>query len=297
MRCAGIVTYNPDLERLRANLNNTVSQVDAVFIFDNGSENVADIRSLANSEYTTVKVEADPSNRGIAFALNRLLDAAKEHGFKHMLLLDQDSVPTEGMCDELERHLTGSVALVCPFILDRNRMTEEEWQAQKMPPLERLTHAAQHGAITSGSLVDVAAALEVGGFDDNLFIDYVDFDFNERLILNGYEIVKDNTVYLLHEKGKSERTWLKVPRRTSAGVQWQPLYKLGYSPMRCYYQSRNRIVYWKKYHRHTGGEGLTEIPLLMALSLLFENHRIAKLRAYSRGIHDGMKMKVVEYRK
>lgn len=80
MRCAGIVTYNPDLERLRANLNNTASQVDAVFVFDNGSENVADIRSLADSEYTTLRVEADPNNRGIAFALNRLLDAAKEHG-------------------------------------------------------------------------------------------------------------------------------------------------------------------------------------------------------------------------
>ena len=92
MRCAGIVTYNPDLERLRANLNNTASQVDAVFVFDNGSENVADIRSLADSEYTTLRVEADPNNRGIAFALNRLLDAAKEHGFKHMLLLDRKSV-------------------------------------------------------------------------------------------------------------------------------------------------------------------------------------------------------------
>ena len=64
-----------------------------MFVFDNGSENVADIRSLADSEYTTLRVEADPNNRGIAFALNRLLDAAKEHGFKHMLLLDQDSVP------------------------------------------------------------------------------------------------------------------------------------------------------------------------------------------------------------
>lgn len=297
MRCAGIVTYNPDLERLRANLNNTVSQVDAVFIFDNGSENVADIRSLADSEYTTVKVEAEPNNRGIAFALNRLLDAAKEYGFKHMLLLDQDSVPTEGMCDELERHLIGSVALVCPFILDRNRMTEEEWKSQEMPPLEQMTHAAKHGAITSGSLIDVKAALRVGGFDDNLFIDYVDFDFNERLILNGYEIVKDNTVYLLHEKGKSERTWLRVPRRTSAGVQWQPLYKLGYSPMRCYYQSRNRIIYWKKYHRYTGSEGLTEILMLMGLSLLFEKHRWAKLRAYMRGIRHGVSTRVTEYGK
>ena len=292
MRCAGIVTYNPQIERLRSNLRNTVAQVDEVFIFDNGSNNLADIRDLVEGEFKTVGIEADANNRGIAYALNRLLRAAGNADYPHMLLLDQDSVPSEGMCDELERHLHGNVALVCPFILDRNRMSVDEWRGMELPATERLRHAARRGAITSGSLIDVAAALAVGGFDENLFIDYVDFDFNERMLLNDYAIIRDNTTYLLHEKGKSERTWLKVPRRTSAGVQWQPLYKLGYSPMRCYYQTRNRIIYWKKYHVHTGNEGLTEIPMLMALSLLFENKRVAKLRAYARGIRDGVRTRV-----
>lgn len=298
MRCAGIVSFNPDLERLRANLRATAPQVRRVFVYENGSGNAKDVRALCEGEFDNVQVIADTENRGIAFALNQLLAAAHDGGYAHILMLDQDSVPTGGMCDELERHLTGDVAMVSPFILDRNRMTIAEYKAMAMPPLERLDHAAKHGAITSGTLNDVEAALAVGGFDDDLFIDYVDFDFNERLLLNGYTIIKDNNVCLIHEKGKSEKTWLRVPRRGPGGrVVWKPLYKLGYGPTRCYYQTRNRIIYWKKYHRWTGIEGVTEIPMLMALSLLFESDRIAKLRAYARGIRDGAAIHIKEYRK
>ncbi len=73
------------------------------------------------------------------------------------------------------------------------------------------------------------------------------------------------------------------------------LFTLGYNPMRCYYQARNRVIYWKKYHKWTKLEGLVEIPPLMALSLL-EPHRFAKLKAYCKGIADGMRMPVKEYR-
>lgn len=298
MRCAGIVAFNPEIERLRANLRATAPQVRQVFVYDNGSANAQDVRALCEGEFDNVHVIADTENRGIAFALNQLLAAAHDGGYAHILMLDQDSVPTEGMCDELERHLSGDVAMVSPFILDRNRMTMEEYRAMTMPPLERLTHAAKHGAITSGTLNDVEAALAVGGFDDALFIDYVDFDFNERLLLNGYTIVKDNRACLIHEKGKSEKTFVRVPRRGPCDkIVWQPLYKLGYGPIRCYYQARNRVIFWKKYHRWTGLEGLTEIPMLMVLSLVFEGHRVAKLSAYCRGIRDGVRMHIEEYRK
>lgn len=212
-------------------------------------------------------------------------------------MLDQDSVPTEGMCDELERHLSGNVAMVSPFILDRNRMTMAQYREMHLPAIERLTHAAKSGAITSGTLNNVSAALAVGGFDDELFIDYVDFDFNERLLLNGYGIVKDNRTCLIHEKGKSKHTAFKVPRRRSDGkIVWTPLFTLGYGPMRCYYQARNRVVYWRKYHRWTKLEGLVELPPLIVLSM-FEPHRLAKLKAYCRGIRDGVRMPVKEYRK
>lgn len=297
MRCAGIVSYNPDIERLRTNLHATAQQVREVFVYENGSENAQAVQRLCRDEFTNVRVISDTQNRGIAFALNRLLAAAHDCGYPHILMLDQDSVPTEGMCDELERHLSGNVAMVSPFILDRNRMTMAQYREMHLPAIERLTHAAKSGAITSGTLNNVSAALAVGGFDDELFIDYVDFDFNERLLLNGYGIVKDNRACLIHEKGKSKHTAFKVPRRRSDGkIVWTPLFTLGYGPMRCYYQARNRVVYWRKYHRWTKLEGLVELPPLIVLSM-FEPHRLAKLKAYCRGIRDGVRMPVKEYRK
>lgn len=290
-RCAGIVTYNPDLGRLRANLEAIVPQVREVFVCDNGSGNPEELRALLAS-FPTVTLEELGENLGIAAALNRLLGAAHAGGFGWIVLLDQDSVASDGMADALAAHADATTGLVCPFILDRNRMSVEEWRTMDMPAVQRLEHAAKHGAITSGSLVQVAAALAVGGFDERYFIDYVDFDFNERLLLAGYAIVRVNDTYLLHEKGKSEATWLRVPRATAAGRQWQPLYKLGYSPQRCYYQARNRVIYWKRYRRHVGSEGLTEIPMLMGLSLLVEDRKMAKLGAYLRGIRDGVRARV-----
>ena len=38
---AGIVTYQPDMDRLRENLNAVVGQVDFVVCVDNGSRNIA----------------------------------------------------------------------------------------------------------------------------------------------------------------------------------------------------------------------------------------------------------------
>lgn len=295
-RCAGIVTYNPDMARLQANLDAIIPQVEAVFVFDNGSGNAQAVRELSKRYDGAVHVQGAGRNLGIAAGLNAVLQWAAARQYDAALLLDQDSVATSGMVDALAQLLTDDVGLVCPFILDRNRMTEEEYRSQHLPAVEHLTRGASHGAITSGSLISVPAALAAGAFDDALFIDYVDFDFDERLLLNGYRIVKDNAVYLLHEKGKSGQTGLKVPRRRSDGtVVWAPLFTLGYNPMRCYYQARNRVIYWKKYHKWTKFEGLVEIPPLMVLSLL-EPHRFAKLRAYCKGIADGMRMPVKEYR-
>ena len=37
--CAGIVSYNPDLKRLKENIDAIFPQVDEVIVFDNGSIN------------------------------------------------------------------------------------------------------------------------------------------------------------------------------------------------------------------------------------------------------------------
>ena len=41
---AGIVTFNPDIERLNENISAIINQVDKVVVVDNGSENADDIK-------------------------------------------------------------------------------------------------------------------------------------------------------------------------------------------------------------------------------------------------------------
>ena len=43
---------------------------------------------------------------------------------------------------------------------------------------------------------------KIGGFDEKLFIDGVDFDFCIRMRKAGYGILRSNNVYLLQEVGK-----------------------------------------------------------------------------------------------
>lgn len=37
--CAGIVTYNPDIQLLKQNIQSIQPQVQSIFIYDNGSSN------------------------------------------------------------------------------------------------------------------------------------------------------------------------------------------------------------------------------------------------------------------
>ncbi|MGN6442229.1 MAG: hypothetical protein ACTHL6_10080, partial [Arthrobacter sp.] len=45
---AAIVTFNPDPQRLKDNLETLPPQVDELLIIDNGSNNLAEIRALIN---------------------------------------------------------------------------------------------------------------------------------------------------------------------------------------------------------------------------------------------------------
>src|SRR5690606_27148133 len=44
--------------------------------------------------------------------------------------------------------------------------------------------------ITSGSLVNLAVFQKLGGFDENLFIDEVDFEYCLRAKVNGYKTIR-----------------------------------------------------------------------------------------------------------
>lgn len=297
--CAGIVSYNPDIPRIIENVDAINNQVDCVYIFDNGSKNYHDLKSALES-FRGVKLIPYDSNMGIAYALNRLCQAALRDGFTQIVTLDQDSVATPGMVRVLMGHVDDSVGIVAPQIIDRNKESITDIERCLDHKVVRVTEAARKGVITSGCLLNLDAYSCVGGFDERFFIDYVDYDLNKRLLIEGYEILRVGDAALIHECGNYAPTWLWTLRKGQDG-KWcfERFYAFGHSSFRCYFKSRNRILYTKKYKEIgaiRGFEGSRQIVPQMILTLLFEKEKKNKLLEFLRGIKDGRRSHIEPYK-
>ncbi|SMG16200.1 glycosyltransferase family 2 protein [Agreia pratensis] len=269
---AGIVTYEPDLARLTEAMTAVRPQVEALLVLDNASSNSDGIAEIAAS----ADFQRNSKNRGVSAALNQIMRWAENVGADAVLLLDQDSVPAYGMVAALSEHLVGTVGEAVPRYIDRN-LTKEIG-----PPGDPTVRDVPHW-ITSGSLVSVAAWREAGGFDEDLFIDYVDFDFCGRLADAGRTVRVVPHALLMHEVGQSMmRGGIRV---------WN------HSAFRMFYIARDMLVYVRKHPR--GTRRFPDLPtgLLGALMVLakraaviaaFERGRRAKLEAMARGTRRGL---------
>lgn len=271
MVLAGIVLFNPNVTRLKENIDNIREQVSGLILIENGSSNIDYLKDL-NVE--KCKVIVNRANHGIAYALNQILQEAFLCHCDWVLTLDQDSVSSPNMVQELLQHTNIDVGIVCPKIIDRNFYSN----VQINIGVELLDYC-----ITSGSLTNVQAWKKTGGFDEVMFIDWVDWDFCIALRLNGFKIIRTNSTYLLHELGDNTRCF---------HIGKHEFLILNRSPFRYYYIFRNYIYIARKYkHLSLVKNLLVEAKWLM-LSLVFETGKYNNLKAMCKGIFEGFKMKI-----
>ena len=258
----GIVTYQPDLQRLRDNLAAAREQSDTLIIVDNGSSNLADIRAIAND---ALLIE-NAANLGIATALNQLCRKAFETGCDWVVTLDQDSVMQPGTLREFSLYTDqADVAIICPRIEDRGLGRQH---THSTSGTAYVTHA-----ITAGNLVRLKAWQAVGGFTDELFIDGVDFDFCLKLIELGWKILRTDNVFLVQEMGHGRRIALPFHHQMSV---------LNHSPQRLYYITRNYL--WIGRHHHQRLHWTVEVAKRMFIVTCFEQQKWQKLRAMFTGL-------------
>lgn len=276
-----------------------------MFLVDSCSKNIEAVKELLRSFESeagkfSVSLIREPQNSGIAHALNVICNKAIEAGFEQILLLDQDSVSTPGMVETLAQHASDRVGMIALMILDRNKHDIKNVKKYLNSKVFKVKSGAHGDVITSGTLVNLKACAFIGGFDDSFFIDYVDYDFNKRLLLEGYDIIRTDETALIHECGKAEKTWLFLPFRDENGKRkFKRFYSFGHSPFRCYYKVRNRILYTKKYApigAIEGKEGEKQIPFIVICTLLCEKNKREKLKEFRRGIKDGKAQRVKPYK-
>lgn len=147
---AGIILFNPELTRLKENIEAIFNQVELIIMIDNNSANI-DIVERECSIYNKIILIKNDENRGIAAALNQAMNYCKTNGYKWVITLDQDSICPLNMVEEYQKYLNiPNVAIVSPTIEDRNK---EPIELNK----SKIEYEFINKCITSGALTNVEA--------------------------------------------------------------------------------------------------------------------------------------------
>lgn len=271
---AGIVLFNPNIRRLEENIKAVAPQVTSVFLIDNHSDNLNEIEKLV-SAFQGVYLIENTQNQGIAYALNQIIKYSESESATWVLTLDQDSVVPSNLMSEYKKYLSlTNVGLLSCIIEDRNVGTlgKANNAHEKYSVLEQ--------CITSATLMNLKVAKEVGGFDNNLFIDSVDHDFCIKVRKAGYSIYRINSVHLLHEVGHSK----------IVNFLGKENLIYNHSAFRHYYIVRNKLILGRKYNKKW--YYLRKAIKHILLVSFFETSKTKKIIAMLQGFFDGIFFKI-----
>jgi rhamnosyltransferase len=272
--CAILISYHPDAE-LPRRASRILEQAGALVIVDNGSdEETRDMlrRIAADSR---VSLLLNPTNLGVASALNLGVARACAMGFAWVLLLDQDS--------ELHEDLLSSLIEVRAAYPEPARVavTGAGFEGTRAGPLRAWEEV--ESVITSGSLIPLALHAAVGPFRDEFFIDYVDSEYCFRARALGYRVIRTTRALMSHTIGAPTRhAVLGVSKWTT-----------NHSADRRYYIARNDTVMLREYGGYAFGswalKSLVRRLRTCKRIVLYERSKARKIAAVSAGWWDGVR--------
>ena len=270
---AGLVTYTPDQSRFLAGIKRIYDQVDEIVIVDNGSNNYKILRESTEG-FDKCHWISNNTNLGIAKGLNQVFKYARSRNIPWVLTLDDDSLCDRDMVQALYRFANKKMAgIICPGAVDNDCENREK-------PLTKPYYVED--CITAGSLTSVKAWEDIGGFDEKMFIDFVDIEFCTRLREAGYKIIRNPNTQIHQRFGDESKTTVFL------GMKIQ-LYE--YSSLRIYYSVRNQIYFMRKHWK--------TINMVYRIFFLFGycNKRIvlgqnrkANINAMLKGLYDGFRL-------
>jgi rhamnosyltransferase len=281
--CAVIVTFHPDQD-FAQHIAILRPQVGGLVVVDNRSNDteLALLRELA--ERYSFRLLENPDNLGLGAALNRGVQwAAADGRFRYVVLFDQDSEASDGFVGALLSHLQkhparDRIAVAAPRIYNRNTKSTDG-------PKE-VRGGRYLVAQTSGSLMPLSVFNAEGWFLEELFIDYVDYEYCLRAVTAGWVILYCEEAVLSHVPGNSRRHTLFGLYLGTTG---------NYNPMRHYYLVRNGMwvlrKYWKRHGMWCAKQALLILKELTKV-FLFEENRPAKLGFAAQGFKDALQGKL-----
>ncbi|MDT0167627.1 glycosyltransferase [Pseudarthrobacter sp. BRE9] len=284
---AVVTSFNPSVDII-SRVTLLQKHVRYVLVVDDGSSQDSS-RILSVLEEGGITVVRQSRNSGIASALNEGIRRARILWKPDWILtMDQDSTLGDDYVENALRSVNNAAAqgmrvgLVSPEshnakpvkTLHGNEQNEDVVQA--FDPMQ------------SGCLIPVSVLDEVGLFDESLFIDCVDTDFNLRIRAAGYSTPVGVGCDIAHSLGETRpMTILGRPLR----VGGQDLQIIHHSPVRVYYITRNIWLMVVRYFSKNRIWMLRRLWMEVESNIVrfvFGPHRIKFLRAWLTGIRDAI---------
>jgi rhamnosyltransferase len=262
---AVVVSYNGMMKTVQT-VQALRGSAGKIVIVDNGSEepSLNILRELARDGISVIFLS---ENMGIAYALNLGVAEARRQGYSWLLTMDQDSKVEPTMINKYIDAITEMPDEVCltPCIKLNGK------------PTVAFSGLVQY-AITSGNLVKTEIFSKIGLYNEDMFIDAVDFDFSLRVRRSGWNILRVAGAYMHHELGEQHSVTGPFSR-----------FYTRHSPIRRYYAYRNWLYLAKNY--------IHDFPLFTAkfafahlmlfITMIFYDRNPTQSLAYAmRGIRD-----------
>ena len=274
---AVVILYNPSGEVVK-NIQSYASAIDKLFVVDNSAKPVRLIQDSFIGKPNLVYLH-DGENRGIALRLNQVIQLAKDE-YDWLLTMDQDSCFSS---------LTFFHYINCVGKFEQKEKVSMFGinHSEKITIGDSCNCVFVKHLITSGSILNLKTESEIGGFDENLFIDEVDFEYCLRSVLKGFQVFQFTNIFLEHNLGETvHRRSFKTTKLSS---------RVLHSPQRLYYMTRNFLYVEAKYKSAFPSEIKERKKNLMNRiknNLLYQKQRLTVLKYVMKGFGDYRKKRM-----
>lgn len=211
---AVVVLYHPGKD-LAGNINSYLPQVDRLLLWDNtpgGGKEQLPLSGVTHPE--RLEYRGCGRNVGIGTALNDAVAYAREHGYTHLLTLDQDSYFLPGVFRDYTAAIR-SYGEKKRVIFSVNYFIKSQ-QAPLYPVADRVDEVSS--AMTSGTVYPVGLFEELGVFMEELFVWGIDCEYCWRAARKGVrrfvsKISCCNTIWGIRRRNTA--CWVRRFFRTS----------------------------------------------------------------------------------
>ena len=280
--CSVTVLYHPDVSAWE-NIRSYIKEFEILYLIDNSERTtIVPDDILYNKK---IKYISLGDNYGMGYALNKGAQMALDNGCIWLATFDQDSKPKADMIQIIKNYIlannTSDKGIISPAhssIVSQNQDLSGE-------------ESEEIYVMTSGNFLNLPVYQEVGPFEEDYFIDFIDIEYCLRLKSKGYKVVRIKSAILEHKLGETRDTGIMgyvFPHRKKI---------FQHNAIRTYYITRNRFYCMDKYKNifpeYTGQSGFGW--KILAKLVLFEDNKIKKILNTVRGYLDYKRGRMGKY--